>query len=127
MGLFFALLGIQSLSVFMWDVQLPKSNANLAGHATWLGHLLCTIGLAGLLACAALTYFVRQEKAGLSKRYVRRCMHILACVQMVLIVELTYTGLWMSIGPDPRHADVDTTLAKQTGNSGPAAAADDVR
>ena len=91
-GLFFGLMGLESLSVLMWEVDLSKHSPKLVRHAAWVGDALFLLGLLGLLACGAMTFMLRRENKALSKRYVQRCLQFLLILQMMLVVELTYTG-----------------------------------
>ena len=91
-GLFFALLGIESLSVLTWEVNLAKYNAWLVPHATWVTDALFLMGLVCLMICGATTFVLRREKNAPSKRHVRRCLQLLVIIQTVLIVDLTYSG-----------------------------------
>jgi hypothetical protein len=94
-GLFFGLMGVESLSVLTWEVDLSSHHARLFRHAAWVGDALYLLGLVGLLACGAATFILRREKKALSKRYVRRCLELLLIIQTVLVVDLTYTGFLM--------------------------------
>jgi hypothetical protein len=92
-ALFFALMGLESLSVLMWDVALPRPATRLVPHAAWLSNALYLLGILGLLTCGVTTFMLRREKAAMSRRYLQRCLQMLGLVQIALVVELTYTGL----------------------------------
>ncbi len=97
-GVFFVLMGVESLSLLMWDARLPRSSATLVRHASGVGNALFLIGLAGLLGCGAATFLLRRDRQARSRRFVRRCLEVLAIVQIALLVELTCTSWWLAGG-----------------------------
>ena len=105
-SLFFALMGAESLSVLMWDAPLSILTTTLVRHADWLANALYLLGLFGLVACGIGTFVLRHEKLGMSRRYVQFSLQVLAAVQIALVIELAYIGLWSTIELDSKNSAV---------------------
>lgn len=91
-GLFFALMGIESLSALTWEVNLSGHSAWLAQHAAWVIDALYLTGLVCLMICGALTFMLRRPRNTSSRLSVRRCLQLLLIIQTVLVVDLTYSS-----------------------------------
>lgn len=116
-ALFFTLLGLEALSIVIWDVHLPESALKMVRHAGVLANLLYGLALVGLLLCGAVTFAVRRERRKVSERYLRLAMQVLVMVQLALVVEIGYTGLRHAIGADRNNAGTIETLMKLSHNS----------
>jgi len=92
-GLFFFLMCVNSLSTLMWDTPLSKIIINPIQHAEWLANALFVLGLLGLIACALITFALRSRRLELSRRFARVSLQALSILQILLLVELGYTGL----------------------------------
>jgi hypothetical protein len=94
-GLFFALMGAESLSLLMWDghITLPEVNRKLVRHAGDVSRVLYLLGAVGLLACLATAVALRGEQHNAYAHYLRLSLHVLVAVQLALVAELAYTSL----------------------------------
>lgn len=111
-GLFFALLGAESLSLAMWDAHLaiPVASFKVVWHAEYLANVLYLLGVVGLLLCAVVTHALRREQQYAYQRYLRLSVQALVMVQLALVAELGYTGLRHAIGTDQNSAGIVETL-----------------
>jgi hypothetical protein len=103
--LFFLLMCMNSLSILMWDAPL-STITNQIQHAEWLANALFVFGLIGLVACAAMTLALRSGRLQLSRRFVRLSLQSLTTLQIILLVELGYTGLAYATKLDQRDIPI---------------------
>jgi hypothetical protein len=94
-GMFFALMGAESLSLLMWDgeLTLPEVNRKLVRHAGDVSRVLYVLGAVGLFACVATAVALRGEQHNAYAHYLRLSLHVLVAVQLALVAELAYTSL----------------------------------
>jgi len=110
--LFFVLMGMNSLSLLMWDAPQPTIISNPIQHAQWLANALFVLGLAGLIACALMTFVLRSGRLELSRRFVRLSLQSLTTLQIVLLVELGYTGLSYAAKVDQHDIPIAQSSAR---------------
>ena len=104
-GLFFALMGAESLSIMIWDADILKSSAKLVHHAATLANLLYLDGL----LCGTAILALRPEMSPEFKRYWQLSLLLLAAVHVLLVFEITYACLRNAQGPPA--ARIDTVQA----------------
>ena len=111
-GLFFALLGAESLSIPMWDARLafPASRITAVWHAEHLASIIYVLGAVGLLLCAVVTRGLRRERHAAYQHYLRLSVLALVIVQLALVAELGYAGLRHAIDADQDGAGVFETF-----------------
>ena len=113
--LFFMLMCMNSLSILMWDAPLSRIISNPIQHAEWLANALFVLGLCGLIVCALITFVLRSGRFELSRRFVRLSLQALSMFQIMLLVELGYTGLSYATKLDQRG--MPTTRASDWSDS----------
>ncbi len=113
LGLFFALMAAESLSIVIWDANLFESSAKLGT----LSNLLYLDGLIGILLCGAAMLAMRQGKLLVPNRFLRLSMQVLVAIQLALVIELAYTGFQSAVGTDRQNAGVVETLTMSNHDS----------
>jgi len=110
--LFFLLMCLNSVSILMWDAPLSTFISNPIQHAQWLADALFVLAVAGLIACALMTFALRSGRLALSRRLVRSSLQTLTVLQVMLLVELSYTGLAYATKSDQHDIPIARASAR---------------